>query len=49
MSKSGGVLEKWALLMSETYAKQNDCKQSEYYYRMAQYFKEQEKKRGETR
>lgn len=39
----------WALLMSETYAKQNDCEQSEYYYRMAQYFKEQEKKRGETR
>ena len=43
-----GVLSRWALLMSETYAKQNDCEQSEY-YRMAQYFKEQEKKRGETR
>lgn len=29
----------WAMLMSETYAKQNDSEQAEYYYRMAQYFK----------
>ena len=33
----------WAMLMSETYAKQNDCEQSEYYYRMAQYFKKTDK------
>lgn len=39
MSKS-----EWAMLMSETYAKQNDYEQSEYYYKMAQYFKKQEKK-----
>lgn len=33
----------WAMLMSETYAKQNDCEQSEYYYKMAQYFKKADK------
>ena len=32
----------WAMLMSETYAKQSDCEMSEYYYRMAQLFKRQE-------
>lgn len=39
MSKS-----EWALLMSETYAKQNDMEQAEYYYNLAQFFKKQEKK-----
>lgn len=26
----------WAMLMYETYAKQNDMEQAEYYYNMAQ-------------
>ncbi len=34
----------WAMLMSKTYAEMNDCEQSEYYYKMAQYFKKQEEK-----
>lgn len=34
----------WALIMSETYAKQNDYEQSEYYYKMAQFFKKADKK-----
>ena len=33
----------WAILMSETYAKQNDREQSEYYYNMAQFFKKADK------
>ena len=33
----------WAMLMHETYAKQNDCEQSEYYYKMAQFFKKADK------
>lgn len=39
MSKS-----EWALLMSETYAKQNDMEQAEYYYNMAQFFKNRRRK-----
>lgn len=33
----------WAMMMAETYAKQNDCEQSEYYYNMAQFFKKADK------
>lgn len=33
----------WAMLMYETYAKQNDMEQAEYYYNMAQAAKEKEK------
>lgn len=35
----------WAMLMYETYAKQNDCEQAECYYGLAQYFKEVENKK----
>ena len=33
----------WAMLMYETYAKQNDMEQAEYYYNMAQAAKKKEK------
>lgn len=34
----------WAMVMYETYAKQNDMEQAEYYYKMAQRAKKEEAK-----